>query len=386
MHTEFALPGRALWWAVASIGLAGCIDSTVEMTLGLPAAIQAEDTSCVTAVEVRAIGANYAQDPKDYQRACIALPRAAHTYRDLRDLMHGRFTIDMPESGLRGVTVRGWAGVSACERTDETNAEYRNDFTSNLVFYAKAGYIGQDNIELPIVANLKCPTTSLKVRVVDMLALVKAGSSSACSTAISYADKKGWSGVGTIVPKLFGKGVEYFGNASWAEGTNNVVQFDGMVQLAQPGQASCLALAGVNEKGANTACLVGGQSVCAGTGELESAAVDYSLWNQVDRTLQGRFPSIVWGSVWSNASPRTLIAGATVTVDPEHGKVVYLDAPDSAGIVRARSDQSGTGASGLFVLYTDAVVSAKITGAGKTRTLLLGAPDYTEGGAMVVMQ
>ena len=373
-------------WAIACSGLTACVDSAVEMSLTVPTALQMEDTSCVTAVEVRAIGANYAQDPNDYQRACMEVPRTAHTYRDLRDVMHGRFNVDLPESGLRGVTVRGWAGISACERTDETNDEYRNDFTSNLVFYAKAGYIGQDDIDLPVVANLKCPSTSLKVRVVDMLALVKAGSSAACSTAISYTDKKGWSGVGTIVPKLFGKGVEYFGNASWAEGTNNMVQFDGMVQLAQPGQPSCLALAGVNEKGANTACLVGGQSVCAAAGELESAAVDYSLWNQVDRTLQGRFPSIVWGSVWSNASPRTPIAGATVSVDPEHGKVVYLDPPDSAGIVRARSDQSGTGASGLFVLYSDAVVTAKITGGGKTRTLPLGAPDYTQGGAMVVMQ
>src|SRR5689334_20187203 len=123
MRTKHAARGRAVLWAIACSGLLGCVDSAVEMSLSIPAAVQDEDTSCITAVEVRAIGANFAQDPKDYQRACMELPRTAHTYQDLRDLMHGRFTIDLPESGLRGVTVRGWAGVSACDRTDEANAE-----------------------------------------------------------------------------------------------------------------------------------------------------------------------------------------------------------------------------------------------------------------------
>ena len=70
----------------------------------------------------------------------------------------------------------------------------------------------------------------------------------------------------------------------------------------------------------------------------------------------------------------------------EHGKVVYIDPPASAGdIVHVRSDQSATGPSGLFMLYTDTLASVKVSGGGKTRTVTLGTTDDYVGGAFIVM-
>ncbi len=370
--------------AIAGVVSSACADPIVEMSLRMPADVADSDASCITAIEVRAIGTTHATDQSDFTRSCLELQRPAATYAELQRMIHGKIALAIPPGDLAGVTVRGFAGPSACDRSDETKEGYRPDFNADLVFYGKASYIG-DSIDIAAVPNLKCPTTSIKVRVVDMLALVAAGSSSGCATAMSYADKKGWSGIGTIVPRLFGKGVDFFGNVSWAQGTNSIVQFDGMMQLVEPGQTSCLALAGVNETGANTAGVVGGASVCAAAGELETAAIDYDVWNQVDRTLQGTFPGILFGSVWTGGSPKPPVAGASVAVDAKHGKVVYIDPPDASGIIHTRSDQSGTGPSGLFILYSDAVVSAKVNAGSKTRTLLLGAPEYTIGGAMVVV-
>ena len=371
--------------ALASLVLgAGCTDPAIELSLRLPADSAQYDTSCVSAVELRVMGRGYAQDSTDYQRACIELPSAARTYPELRSMMRGKFTFAIPETGVGDVAMRGLAGASPCQKSDETDPDYAKNDTPDLVFHAAGTYGGDDAIALDAVPNLQCGATSIKVRVVDMLALVASGSSASCATAMTYADHKGWGATGTIVPRLHRKGVDFYGGGSWAAGTNSVAQFTAMTRLAA-GHTSCLALASANETGANTTCLAGGASVCAATGELETAAISYGVWPQVDRALQGQFPSVLFGSVWNSASPKTPIGGATVAVDPARGKVVYIDPPDATGTIHARSDQGSTGPSGLFVLYTDAVVTATISAARRTRTVVLGSPDYTMGGTMVVL-
>ncbi|HEY5926458.1 MAG TPA: hypothetical protein VIV11_32450 [Kofleriaceae bacterium] len=371
---------------LASLVLAGgCAEPVVELSFRAPANAEQLDTSCITAIEIRAIGTGFVQDDKDYTRSCVELPRAAATYGALHDMFRDKITLELPESGLAGVTMRGYAGPTPCARTDDSDPEFAPHFTADLAFFAKANYIGQDSIAIQAVPNLKCPTTDLKVRVVDMFKLVASGSSAACGAAMTYTDGKGWSSLGTLVPKLYGKGVDFFGGVSWRPGTNNLVTFPGMVQLARPGESSCLALAAANESGATNACVISGAGVCAAVGELETAAVDYRVWQQVDRTLQGQFPNILFGSVWTNASPKTPAGGAVITVDSKHGKVVYVDPFDATGKLVVRSDQTRAGPSGLFVLYADTLVNAKIEAAGATRTVMLGSPDYTFGGAMIVL-
>ena len=74
-----------------------------------------------------------------------------------------------------------------------------------------------------------------------------------------------------------------------------------------------------------------------------------------------------------------------MTVDPSHGKVVYVDPPDATGGLPPRADQHATGPSGLFILYTDTIVDVTIAGAGRTRKVRLGAHPSSFSGAMVVL-
>ena len=104
-----------------------------------------------------------------------------------------------------------------------------------------------------------------------------------------------------------------------------------------------------------------------------------------DAQLMTKFPGVVFGSVWSNGATKTTLAGATVTIDQVHGKVLYIDPPNASGLLPVRADQSGTGPSGLFVLYTDTLINAKITAGGASRMVTLGSADETTAAAMIVM-
>jgi hypothetical protein len=193
-------------------------------------------------------------------------------------------------------------------------------------------------------------------------------------------------GVGTLVPRLYGKGSEFFGNLTGGPSTNNLASF---MAPTQTGPKSCLALDGGGEQwGGSTGCVVGGASVCAAAGDIELAAVPSSVLGNIanfDAVTMAKFPGVVIGSVWSSATPRATLAGATVTIDAAHGKVIYLDPPNAQGLLGIRTDQSGTGPSGLFVMYTDTLVSAKISAGGASRTVTLGADDDTTAAAMIVM-
>jgi hypothetical protein len=352
-----------------------CTDPVIELRLDLPANASQWDTSCVTSIEVRAVGHHYPLDPNDFTSTVLELPGAAPTYTAVHDVIRDKVSLELPPSGLAGISLVGWSTPANWHASDNWYP------TPELAFFAHQGYIGQDVVDLPVVPNISCAKTPVKVRVVDLFALVASGSSTGCQTAMRYTDNQGWSGVGTIVPKAFGTGVEFYGAQSFATGTNSLAQFSGSTQV---GPQSCLALIGSDDTGTSTGCVVPGPSVCAGPGELEIAATTYGAVDAADQTLRHTLPGIIFGSVWNDQPTKTPIAGATVTVDSKHAKVVYID-PTDASHFTVRGDQSGTGASGMFVVYTDAIVQATIKGNGKTRTLALGASEHSSAGVLVVL-
>ena len=129
--------------------------------------------------------------------------------------------------------------------------------------------------------------------------------------------------------------------------------------------------------------------MCAATGEYEQPFIPGPILNAtlaMDATLNAKYPAMYLISVWNNNATRSTITGATVDVDPNHAKVVYVD-PPAAGtnVLKVRSG-TGTGPSGLALVYLDSLVSAKITAGTLTTTITIGAPDATVGAAMVVMQ
>jgi hypothetical protein len=360
---------------VAIVLLAACTDPVVDMELVLPNNAETFDTSCITAVEVRVTGGNYLQDPDDYRRSCIELTGGA-SYAAIRDSIRGKFEVAIPETGITGIEIYGWSGPTACS--------YDNGpFVSpDLLFFGRGDYIGQDLVEIPVTPNLSCARSQVNVRMFDMFALVGGATCQVAGTAVGDAGV----GVGTLVPRLYGKGSKFYGNLTGAPSTNNLASF---MAPTHTGPKSCLTFDGGSEMwGGSTGCVVGGTPVCASAGEIEHAAVPNSVLANLgnfDAQLMAKFPGVVFGSVWSSGAPKTTLAGATVTVDSAHGKVIYMDPPNAAGLLVARGDQSGTGPSGLFALYTDTLVNAKITAGGASRMVTLGAANETTAAAMIVM-
>ena len=359
---------------IALVLMSACAEPVVEMQIVLPKNADTFDTSCLTAVEVRVNGTTYPQDKQDRRRSCIEVT-AGSTYASVRDAIRGKFELSIPETGLGGIEIYGWSGPTPC----------RDDLppfvTPDLLFFGKGDYIGQDRVDIPLVPNVSCTLGDVKVRLVDMFALIGGAT---CTEAMTVPDNEAGAGVGTLVPKLFGKGTDWYGNFAGAASQLNLASFKGLTQV---GTRSCLAIDGGSLDHGSTSCVVGGPSVCAGPGEIEHASLSYDVLEVVtnyDSTLMVQFPGILMGSVWSAA--RQPLAGAKVEIDPKHGKVVYVDPPPAgSGLLGIRGDQSANGPSGMFVLYTGTVIPVKVTGGGATRTVMLGSADNATAGAMIVM-
>ena len=359
---------------VAIVLAAACAEPVVEMQLMLPKNADAYDTSCITAVEVRVNGGNYANDDTDFTRSCMEL-KAGATYASVRDAIRGKFSVTIPDSGMSGIEVYGWSGPSACKESD-------NPFvTPDLLFFGKGDYIGQDRVDIPLTPNVSCTRNEVKLRMYDMFALIGGAT---CDVAGTIAGEGG-AGIGTLVPRMFSEGSEFFGNLAGANMMGNLVTFTGPTQA---GSKSCLAIDGGSDMtGGSTGCVLSGPSVCAAAGEIEHAIIPYSVLENAgnyDPALMVQFPGIIFGSVWTGGATKAPIGGATIEIDPAHGKVIYLDPPNAQGLLVARGGTS-TGPSGLFALYTDTVASVKITANGQTKTVQLGATDDRYAAAMIVM-
>jgi hypothetical protein len=352
----------------ALLVVSACADPVVDMELVLPQ--QSMNTSCVTAVEVHANGATYPQVKDDRVISCIDIQPGA-TYAAVRDSIRGKFSLGVPDTGLASLEIYGWAGVAACK--DDMDPFV----TPDLMFFGSAEYIGQDTIQLPITPNLDCARSNVKVRLVDMFALIGGAT---CTAASTFADGAAGAGLGTLVPKAYGKGVELYGNIDGANTLANLVSFEGYTKT---GTKSCLAIDGGGADGGSTGCVIGGTSVCAGVGEIEHVLLSNAILANdanFDNAIAAKFPGIVIGSIWN--AGKTPIAGATVDVPASHGKVIYVDLNGTT--LTARS-QASTGPSGLFMLYADTLVNAKVTANGATRNVTLGATDELVAGAMIVM-
>lgn len=363
----------AMRFAALLLLTSACADPVVEMELVLPQ--QSMDTSCITAVEVHANGATFPQVKEDRVISCIDIQPGA-TYAKVRDAIRGKFELDVPDTGLASLEIFGWSGVAACK--DDMDPFV----TPDLMFFGSGEYIGQDTIQLPLTPNLDCARSTVKVRLVDMFALLGGAT---CANASTFADGEAGAGLGTLVPKAYGKGVEMYGNIDGSSTIANLISFEGYTKT---GAKSCLAIDGGSAMGGSTGCVIGGNSVCAGAGEIEHVLLANDILANdanFDNSIAASFPGIVIGTIWNNGATKTPIAGATVEVSAAHGKVIYLDAPTNGSTTLQVRPQASTGPSGLFMLYTDTLVNAKITANGSTRTVTLGATDELVAGAMIVM-
>jgi hypothetical protein len=354
------------------LATAACTDPVVEMQLVMPKD-GVMNTSCISAVEVHANGAHYPANVQDTERSCIEISGGA-TYSSVRDAIRGKFELGVPDSGLASIEIYGWSGPQPCTPDDDPY------YSPNLLFFGSGSYIGQDQVDIPVVPNLDCTTEPVKIHMIDMMALVGGAS---CANASNVGAMAG-AGLGTLVPKFIGKGVDFYGNQEGNNLVDNVAAFDGHTRT---GTHSCLALDGGSETGGSTGCAIGGAAVCAAPGEYEQAYVPGEIINAaftMDQNLTTKYPAIYLVSVFG--ATKTTLGGAKIDVDPTHAKVVYVDPPSGTQTTfKARTD-GATGPSGLALVYLDTLVSAKVTAGTLTRTVTLGAPDQSLGAGMVVLQ
>lgn len=333
-----------------SIVAGGCADPVIEMTLRMPNANQMPanfDLSCVTAVDVMVAGNDKGSDeaPPDQTSKCIEVPSGTSSFAALKTAIAGKVDLNLPQSGLAAVALRGRAG---------TCADDGRDYES--VFYGGAGYIdGQDSMTIPVVANIACNMKkTYAVSAVDLLEIVR---TKTCAMSLPPLTDLHVLFAGNIRPLMMGP---EFPLMVWDDGASFVT-----ADAAGKGPIESFSTAGTPRSciaiGFDSATNWGGSCVnpsaptlCAGPNELELGTMnDLTAFASIDTALVKQYGEPVYGAVFK-ASPaatttKAIITGATVELeDPTQGKVVYVDPGASKLVPNAGTS---TSASGMFMIY-----------------------------------
>ena len=349
--------------------LAACAEPAVDMTLVLPKDIPGFDTSCITAVDVYADGADYPTNPNDWKRACIPIKSHPATFQALVDELRGKFEVEIPDSGLSGVEIYGY--TEGCDvQTD----------LYDLTFFGSQPYIGQDTLPIPIVPNTSCTQSSVKVRLVDLMKLTQ---TQACANAAVTGANAG-AYLGTLSPRPFVDGLDFY-TRSGANAVNSVVTFNAALTI---GPQSCLAVNAGDDTTISTSCIsAGGPHVCSAPDEIEAPVIARSVSDaSTDPRLVADFGPATFGAVWGTVGgTKQPLSGAVLTVsDPTKATVVYLDAPATTGALRDLGSQA-SGTSGMFAVYAKGIVNLTITANGKSMTIRIGAQKTDPGVVLVSM-
>lgn len=351
-------------WSVLPLVLAGCFDDkAIDLQMQMPAAAIASQysPSCVAAVEVWLNGADYPTNQEDSSRDCISLegmPRA--TWDEVLTSIRGQYEADMPDSGLGGVEVYGFAGPCS--------AGPINDY--DLVFYSHTEYSGGDSLVVPVTPNLSCDQQDVRVRPIDLLKLVKTGQ---CAMA---EWTRGKMAVTTLSPYPWDDSLDWWGGQNGANiAADGTAAFRGLTKV---GPDSCLAISSYTGAWESISCAgPPEQRACATGAELEAPMIPLAVAAaSQDLPKITKWGSLVIGAAWGTAP----LAGATVTLAPAYkdvAEVVYFDMP--AGVengVGALTPRAGpTGPSGLWGVYTKQLVEITVTHNGRTASRMVGGFD-----------
>lgn len=366
---------RLITLVMGAAAVAACAEPVVEMELEMPANAATFDASCVSAITVRVAGANYAQDINDYTYSCMEIT-PQERLSGIHDAIRGKFTLEIPASGMSGIELYGWSGPQACDPFA----------TPDLIFHSASPYIGQDQLDLRIETTMDCAKQQIKVRPVELFTLVGGATPSAanCATA-AMPDADGWAGLGQLMERDFASGVDYWGGVRGTNLSGGVAAFSaGTTGLSK----SCLAYDAESTNGYAASCVMAGGKVCAGADEIDAPYVGSDIGGELatfDELLMSRWDSMVFVSVWDNGNPKKPIAGAKVEIAATDGQVVYIDPPTAGSNRLLKRDNSATGTSGLAMVYTNKLSKVKVTANGATREVTVAAPDWGPGGALVVM-
>jgi hypothetical protein len=354
---------------------AACADPVVQMDVTVTN-VDNIDLSCVGAVFVYADGKNGSVQGGTPDDVTACMPVSGLTkMSDVVPVLHsGQLTLGLPPSGLIGVEVSGVTGTCDAPGTD--------------VFYGGAKYIGQDPLPINLVPQLSCAHENLRLRPVDLFALAT-DPTHACPPPIPSGPSTGMS-YGVIEQTLF-TGTTFWPGPDYYL-TDGVMDVNDFTPVANP--TACLAayFTQLND-GPLTAdgCLrISQNTVCAQPDEVEIPVVNSLVTpNLYSSAPDARFGGFVIGGVWGidAAGNKAPLVGATVTVDPNKGRVVYADLAGANTAPTLDLAATSVKASGLFVVYTDSFVDLQVSAPGYVPETVRVAPvaGYPDAAVLVAL-
>ena len=354
---------------------AACTDPVVQMDVQVTQ-VSNMDLSCVSGLLAYADGKNRGDGTSapDATHGCIPVSGLT-SMSDVPALLRDKLALDMPASGLIGVEVSGITGTCDLPGID--------------VFYGGARYIGQDTLSVTLGPQVSCAHESLRIRPVDLFALTM-DPNHACPAPIADGPNTGMS-YGIVEQTLFDGPVAYFGPSYFQ--TNGVIDVSDWTPVQYTN--SCLTASyGQTTDGTLSAdgCLrLSQNTVCAQPGEVELPAVNYILTgNLFSSAPDPKFGNYVLGAVWGidAAGHKAPLVGATVTVDPAKGRVVYADLAAANATPTVDKSATSAKASGLFVVYTNEFVDLQVSAPGYTPETVRVAPvgGFTDATVLVALK
>ena len=362
------------WLVLLSTLVTGCAEPVIELSLRMPGAANGGDfdTSCVSSIEVFAWGNDNENNSSDFTRDCIELDGPAATFADIRTKMLGNFNLRIPASGLESVEVYGRLG--SCDPVDA------DSYPMDILFYGGAAYTGDDQLTIPLEGMLSCKLSPVTARPIDILKLT--ANPADCPAALLPDDADAFVDIGTISTTMYGP-YWFGGEATFAKLAGGTA--GGFMARMTTSNRACPAVSAYSGNQDTNTCVVTNTPLCpggAGDGYLEVATMDWQVSNAlIDPAKAENWDNVVVGAVWATTPTKGPVTGAKVTIDPELGEVQYVE----PGAVVTRN-LTTTGASGLFVLYTDSIVDVAIAGAGTSRNVKLGAGGDLTAISLVVLK
>lgn len=328
--------------AAVIFALGACAEPAIDMSLKLPTPPANYDLSCVTSITTVAIGNDQGDEttPPDVVADCIDVAGMG-SFAEVKRAMAGKFSLPLPDSGLRAVAVTGSMG-----RCDDA------DFYES-VFYGGAPARG-DSIQIPLVASLSCNAQNKPVSVhpVDMLALSSTKTCPVTTAGRVFSANYRPLLLGAEMPAMtfeFGNSA----NSQWVSGTTKVAVF---AQAASAQTCVGVGYESLAEDGGGRCVEDGLPTLCAPAGELELPiiAFDFSYQSR-DLALVEQYGEPMIGAVWEvgTGTTRVPITGATVTLDdPTQGTVVYVERSVTNTKLQQRVGAASTAGDAFFMVYT----------------------------------
>lgn len=356
-----------------ALGASACAEPVIELSLKMPAADRGGtfNASCVTAVDVYTNGANYPETETDFVRSCIELTSGPATLADLESVLAGKIDVQLPESGLSSVELMGRRGSCSLDESIPPG---------ELVFYGGANYIGDDQLPISVEAASSCDQAPVVVRPVNLLKLATGATKGDCVAAKTLDGPEAYAVIGTMMPSV-ADGVMFFVGRSGATLVNSVATISAASTTAGP--KACIGVdSGDALVGAISCVDRSAPPVCATAGEVEAPGIDREVaLLSIDQVKKNKFGGLVFGAVVNGS--KQPIQGATVEIDSKVGEVVYVEL---SGNRLVPTGASATGASGLFMVYTSTIASAKVTSGSLSRTTTIGAISDSPGAALVMLR